>query len=734
MRQTKYRWVVVMAFCVALLPMLVGCSERTSRGQMNRQSGNMATESNGDIVAEEEFYVAEPLQAPNGMVPGIVRMRDTVLYTYDSLNQDELEYNIIYASDMEGTVTHSYMVPVESGYIVDFYPDDNGLWVVTVKYTETNRLEIYDSCTLLHFRDEANVQMATIDIQHDVEKQTTPPLSLVVDDNRGCIYLFGQDYFSAYDQTGMQIFTMGTDGYLYHACFTKDGRLAVCDTGNDSIQIRIFDYDNRAWAESYTLNIPYRKMFGGLDYDLYVSDGQTLYGVELEEETETPVFQWLDVGIGNDLFACFALGESEYIAASDSGLFKILPSSESVEKTVLTMATFNYDIAAREALAFNETQDNYKIVVKDYSNYNTDENDSAGLEKLGLDIVSGDAPDIYDLCDIPVSQYVHMGLLENLYTYLDSDKTLSRADYSEALLSAMEIDGGLYSLMPHVSVMTLMADPENIDKTIPWSFDAMLALSGGVDPFGGDMDRYTFIECMLAGKDSPFVDWQEGSCSFDSEELVGLLEFSKLLPAAQREADMEHPELYTENLEPRTLVYQAVGEFGSVLYATIKLDCYDESGNTCAAAIGLPGKNSARYLLYPATVSWGMSSSSENKDGVWCFMRSYLEQEYQRTNSIPLSKNAFSALENDYENWLAQGGIFGTLVLGKEVELSVSSTIYMERVQDVANSATGVYERNPALMQIIMDEAAAFFAGDKTAEQTAANIQSRVSIYMAEQG
>jgi ABC-type glycerol-3-phosphate transport system substrate-binding protein len=38
------------------------------------------------------------------------------------------------------------------------------------------------------------------------------------------------------------------------------------------------------------------------------------------------------------------------------------------------------------------------------------------------------------------------------------------------------------------------------------------------------------------------------------------------------------------------------------------------------------------------------------------------------------------------------------------------------------------------MIDIIMDEAQAYFAGDKTAEQAAENIQSRVSIYLAEKG
>ena len=46
---------------------------------------------------------------------------------------------------------------------------------------------------------------------------------------------------------------------------------------------------------------------------------------------------------------------------------------------------------------------------------------------------------------------------------------------------------------------------------------------------------------------------------------------------------------------------------------------------------------------------------------------------------------------------------------------------------------SSVYSSDQEIMDIIMEEAAAFFDGQKTAEETANLIQNRLSLYMAEQ-
>ena len=55
-----------------------------------------------------------------------------------------------------------------------------------------------------------------------------------------------------------------------------------------------------------------------------------------------------------------------------------------------------------------------------------------------------------------------------------------------------------------------------------------------------------------------------------------------------------------------------------------------------------------------------------------------------------------------------------------------------DRVDAFLESLTQCYQYDEAMMKIILEEASAFFSGQKTAEEIANLIQSRVFIYVAE--
>lgn len=91
------------------------------------------------------------------------------------------------------------------------------------------------------------------------------------------------------------------------------------------------------------------------------------------------------------------------------------------DKTVLTLACYYLDWEVRKyVVEFNKSNPDYRITITDYSQYDTDEDYTAGITKLNTDIVSGKMPDILLLNDnIPVESYAAKGLFEDLYFYID---------------------------------------------------------------------------------------------------------------------------------------------------------------------------------------------------------------------------------------------------------------------------------------------------------------------------
>ena len=56
-----------------------------------------------------------------------------------------------------------------------------------------------------------------------------------------------------------------------------------------------------------------------------------------------------------------------------------------------------------------------------------------------------------------------------------------------------------------------------------------------------------------------------------------------------------------------------------------------------------------------------------------------------------------------------------------------------DKIMEVINSTTRVMTYDQEVLDIIKDETSAFFEGQKSAEETAKMIQSRVGLYVGEQ-
>lgn len=121
---------------------------------------------------------------------------------------------------------------------------------------------------------------------------------------------------------------------------------------------------------------------------------------------------------------------------------------------------------------------------------------------------------------------------------------------------------------------------------------------------------------------------------------------------------------------------------------------------------------------------------TDNADvsGCWEFLKSFLAMDYQQTVEtqglgIPIRRDAMTRSTEDEILLIAQAyGVSEDAVADLEAQA-------IQTIETASIMSNG----NEAVFSILQEEAQAYFAGDKTAEQAADNIQSRVSIYLAEQ-
>lgn len=722
----RFKRVISIMLCLCMAVLLYGCgnedpieASEVFTAETAAAMGTAApTAAQTNLsAADPASYQAARLPLPERMDDALdIRIKDGTLYLYGRSLEDETVAGRVFISDVSReSDSGSFLLP-EDG-MTDMQPcADGGLWIMTSLWRDKN----YQGTRFTLLSPASAVEREFL-----MDKDTYPesPRWMLLDEERSCLYILDWQTLYALDHDGNELFrlsnTMG--GAFFAPCFTADGRLAVLERGDAGQAVLLLDADDRTWGGSVELSVEGRGMYDGSLYDLYIRDEQMLYGLDLQTGELTPILQFLDAGMGSDVRGICALAGGPFVVIANMVLYFVSPTDDS-SVTTLTLATTLEPILIEGAvLDFNTSQSEYKIVVKDYSQYNTSESDTAGLEQLGLDIAAGEIPDLFDLHGIPLERYAALGLLEDLYPYLDADAEFSRGDLVPSFLSAMETDGKLYFLAPHFCIRTFLA-PEGA-LSDDWTFSDLLTLANGVDPFADCVTRYDLLRDMAGGAGSPFVDWTAGTCSFDSRDFIDLLRFAALLPTAERGRFEE----YGPADHAPALQVELIGSPISLLSASAFM-------GTEVDAAGFPGSGGTRYLAEPVREIFAMSAQSAHKDGAWAFLRTMLSERKQSENMIPITQASFDAAITEEKQYIESGAAIELPGADGEWREYPFTMENLNAFEDLINSVTGVYEYDPALMEIIWSEAQAYFAGDKTAEDTAGNIQSRVGIYMAEQG
>ncbi len=510
--------------------------------------------------------------------------------------------------------------------------------------------------------------------------------------------------------------------------------------------LMLIDRDAVAWGESYQMEKYATAFYGGGDgYDFCFQADSMLYGGRLDEAADgklsgEPILNWLDCDINsNNLSDVVILPDGRILCLvndweSGSGPeFVILtktPASQVADKTELTLAALYMDYDLNKAIvAFNRSNPDYRIRVQEYSQYNTEDDYTAGQTRLTTEIVSGNVPDLLVTSELPVEQYAARGLLEDLYPWIDQDPQLSRDDLVSGVLRALEYDGGLYQAAPSFMVLSMIGDSRIVGDEMGWTMADMAALFQSY-PEGNAFRYYSKTDllnnfCYINLDD--YIDWDTGNCSFDSPDFIELLQFANTFPDTIDWENIEYVDEYqliADGQMPVTM-YNMYDFSEYLLYKALY------GGDvTC---IGFPTSSGVGNRLYCYSAV-AMSAKCKDKEGAWAFLRTLLSEDYQK-NQYDLPTNRRVMDQKLQEAMRTDGDTSYSWVAG-DIEVTVDSVLTQEDVDKlnaVFDSLSGSIHYDEQIIGIIQEEAAYYFNGDKSAEDTARAIQSRMSIYVSEQ-
>ena len=339
---------------------------------------------------------------------------------------------------------------------------------------------------------------------------------------------------------------------------------------------------------------------------------------------------------------------------------------------------------------------------------------------------------------MPADSLADKGLLRDLAPYIEGDAALGGFDaLVTPYFDALRRDGALYEVSEGFCLRCCMAPAELDGRSLDLATLRELAegLPEGCTLLGPEVTAASLFRELCMANLERYADAGSGVCRFTTQEFISLLKFCGGFP---REAAQE-----------KSAAPHGIMEAGAQLIASTSFDrqLLDYVGNKAAMGgeICLPGvlggDGSAAFVKEPGLA---ISASCKAPEAAWSFVRTLLTEEYQAGARsglcLPSNRAVLEALleaRSLGEGWSEQhylipgqgtqsyapGSVGGESFTREDAQLLLAAI----------DGAKGLYgAQDEELLGIVNEEAGRFFAGDCTAEQCAAVIQDRASIYINE--
>ena len=345
---------------------------------------------------------------------------------------------------------------------------------------------------------------------------------------------------------------------------------------------------------------------------------------------------------------------------------------------------------------------------------------SEKLNRVELQILKGEGPDLLEVSDVFAPYMAEKGMLEDLTEYYEGSNVVSLEDLLPQVREGGAAGSKNILVIPVFSINTWISmDPVPLEEWTPWKFLEKCQEDQMFFYFSSPYEM--FDRCVSRNLLERFVDYESKECHFDSPDFIKLLEECKKIPtrevpqAALGEADF-------------------IARDGTVINSMYEY-VMGKNSHGIKYYQGMPDWEGGGHLMSAYDV-FAMNSQSKCKEGAWDFLEFLLSKETQdkiewgfpaRTESFDrYVERSYRTCEDNIDerfyflpiSWRAPyQPEEEDFVLLREM---VASSMYVQgRARNVVNI-------------IVFEEVSMFFKGDADLEQTIEKIQNRVSLYLKE--
>lgn len=442
-------------------------------------------------------------------------------------------------------------------------------------------------------------------------------------------------------------------------------------------------------------------------YDCIICTGDVFFGWSIADAAVTQLFNCDEVGLyAMDVEAFCGIGNGQYLgleydpSAADEGgqyLFWLTPAEGDLsEKRIIRVAGSRSSILSMAIRDFTSMYPEYQVEYVDYDALHGEQAE----QRLLMDMLYGECPDLLFVNGLPFEQYARQGLLEDLYAYLDADEALSREDLTQNLLCALETDGALYCLPQTYLLDTAVGLQETVGEKEGWSMTAFLDTAQAhpeITSIFAQEDGQGMLELLLLHAPGTFVDYEAAEARFDSPDFLRLL----ALAEAQKgpEAEPGRDVLQSGQTLLEELMIMRAEEFE---------EQYTSELQGCVFS-GFPGAGQASFYL---TLPMAIPVNAQEKAGAWAFLKLLITEDLYAARS----RGGWLPLQADFE----------------EKTAAMTDSAAQALLRELQQAAQTVFYYDEAVQTILREELPYFLAGDQTASQIADRIQGRVQLYLQE--
>ena len=515
--------------------------------------------------------------------------------------------------------------------------------------------------------------------------------------------------------------------------------------------IKKLDPENAKVLEETTLEVYYLSdvIRGSGDYDFYFKKNDNIVGYNMKDKKEETVMSFIKSDINVDYISSTYVQDPEniYIASNDTeqmdmlALYNRVDPNELKDMKVLTVASLygSYSIK-QKVLEYNKSQKKVHVNMVDYS----EADDPAA--KISADIASGNLPDIYcldmnGLGNLSTNQCIAKGLFADLTDLMANDPDANLDSLVPAVKKTLDHDGKVYFVSAAFDIVSMYGKKSEIGEGQGWTYQEMKDYVDSTDD-KANMFFYSSKEDtlreLMATSGNDFVDWDKGEVHFDSADFKSVLEMCNRNHESEADGEEEY-ESDPEKLQNGKILFLE----GTI--NPVEMKSYDKFFKGDVSYKGYPSKDSTgTFIRFDNSLA--ISSKCEDKDAAWEFIRNFITEDYQGSqyrslDGMPTRQDVYEEYLHNYtvekdgtdkygNDIYALEGSFGYGEL--EVPVGPLSDDDIAAFQALVDSAEKSIVVDNNLVDIALEEAQAYFNGDKTVDEVTDIIQNRLGTYVNE--